>query len=169
MLFIAAIRSRESYGEVEGCILNLNRTETASTQSYSRSSRCTKTEWLLARIEPQGTCFEKRSMSHAVAYKIPKPSPRKVVAVAYERFLKPLDWKPFFKGGARLKDWKGGANPKLTNETIRDRLSSVYVLHLSNWGNSHKEAALTFVANRREQSVSCSDSSFGEIFTNIKL
>lgn len=115
MLFIAAIRSRESYGEVEGCILNLNRTETASTQSYSRSSRCTKTEWLLARIEPQGTCFEKRSMSHAVAYKIPKPSPRKVVAVAvaYERFLKPLDWK-------------------LTNETIRDMLSSVYVLHLSN-------------------------------------
>lgn len=72
-------------------------------------------------------------------------------------------------GGARLKDWKGGANPKLTNETIRDRLSSVYVLHLSNWGNSHIEAALTFVANRREQSVSCSDSSFGEIFTNIKL
>ena len=38
-------------------------------------------------------------MSHAVAYKIPKPSPRKVVAVAHERFLKPLDWKPFLGWG----------------------------------------------------------------------
>lgn len=33
----------------------------------------------------------------------------------------------------------------------------------------HTYVQLTFVANRREQRVSWRDSSFGEIFTNIKL
>lgn len=35
--------------------------------------------------------------------------------------------------------------------------------------STKKELLFTLVANRKEQSVSCRDSSFGEIFTNIKL